>query len=93
MHIIPQQHKMSIYERLKLHLTALVNLLALIAILLLVPLGLKISESTVPTTGWLAMAGTILLTLMIVVNFINSVKLIRMWKHSTNGGKQISTKP
>ena len=55
--------------------------------------GLKTLSNMDPTPTWLVTAGTILLMLMIIVNCINSVRLIRMWKHSINGGKQTSIEP
>ena len=87
---IPPSKMMSILELSKLVSIALVNLLVLIAILLLVPLGSMTSGNMGPTSDLLAMAGTILLTLMIVVNCINSVRLIRTWKPSSTGGKETS---
>jgi len=77
-----------IYEPLKLHLIALVNLLVVIATLLLVALGSTIYERMDLTTDLLVMAGTILLTLTTLANFINSVKLIRTWRHSLRGGNR-----
>ena len=91
MHTTHHQQKMSIFGVLKSVLIVFVSSLAVIAILLSVALGLKTSLPAGHTFTWYQMVGIILLTAMIVVNFINSVKLIRMYRLSSLGGKATST--
>ena len=83
--------KTSIFAHLKLHSIALANSLVAIVTLRSVVHGFETYDSTVPMSIWCPMGAIILLTLTILANFINSVKLIRTWRHSSNGGNQTYT--
>jgi uncharacterized membrane protein len=79
--------KMSIFAHLKLHSTALANLLVAIVTLLSVAHGLMISSEAAHMSAWCLMGVITLLMLMLAVNYTDLVKRIPILKRSLNGGK------